>query len=970
MGRPQHYLGFVLLMVGVLFTPFAEPARAQSSIELPISNLQIELNDVVGVTTYYRDKCHWGDCGPFIKYDFMHKEGEFAEGSIVFEPGALKPILESLHSLYPGNREIGMGRIHDYSAFWIQFELDDNTHVNLSTQSHFPHLIPWVITVWKVEDAENPQLTASYYLFHDELHQAVNDFLAEIGSETLPYESALDYGSGQEETADWLADYESITFHKGVSSGIYGAWNLSGDYYGNSHKIHGSPKSIISPFFEIIDTNPVFHQLFEMGFSIHDLSFAVSIDLSDFKPIQYAGEISLLAPSGHDAVISDVTIDLGDSGQVTTSLDIEEVLSLVEERQTLPFLEDALSMFPEIVFLLQTDPERRPFIPYCPGSSDLKPDNISYRVDTTLGYLKPYGPNFFFLEDQSAWTVEFSIPPYSDEWDNLWEKVLDSWLPDSFSVFDASDVDYVFTYKDFAFVLKPDVQENDPKLIAGIKNNLPQNFIYHDEHSQKAGDYFRASAESRLIIPENGDEPYFVECKEARDSIDVTEIVTLPDANAPRKDIGHRVLSGWIMDQDFLGDIGFYDLTAQPDGTVHLLWEKGLGVFYAEGHYDGSGWTRPQLMSNAFFPGREVHAMSNTAGDVHLLWDFSPPGSSGEYSRNTVHLWKSTEGNWQVSEIWDYTEFDQIFVDDSNTIHMAWEEYDGIDNEYFYAYWNETEGLSTKENISRRLGNPLLYSFESLKIAIDQEGTVHAAWVDILEEETVWNVFSKSYVDSYGIYYATREKSGGWTPPEFVGTNPNFLSNIAFGLAEGETPIVIWQADSGITSRTKLDGTWQEPAVLMEIDQTYDIDPRSYSNWDVLRARIRTSTDELGTIHLIWSRDGLGVHYSSYANNEWAKPLSISEEEKPFLTLLDAHAAGRAHIVFLQTTEVGRYEHERDGQLVYVEVVDNQVINFHNLPVFYDSWTSIKKLVLEVDSADRVYLVGIPSLTKIMIRVD
>ncbi len=130
------------------------------------------------------------------------------------------------------------------------------------------------------------------------------------------------------------------------------------------------------------------------------------------------------------------------------------------------------------------------------------------------------------------------------------------------------------------------------------------------------------------------------------------------------------------------------DISASPDGTIHMVWQEGDKVFYTWGLL--GGWAAPKQLSgpgNAYMPKVQV----DYSGAIHAVWD-----------ENTAILYRycpSSGGKWKNEETVASDNAGArnaaLAVDMSYSPHLVWEDRSGA-GDIFYSVKSATSGLSQK----------------------------------------------------------------------------------------------------------------------------------------------------------------------------------------------------------------------------------------------------------------------------------
>ena len=315
-------------------------------------------------------------------------------------------------------------------------------------------------------------------------------------------------------------------------------------------------------------------------------------------------------------------------------------------------------------------------------------------------------------------------------------------------------------------------------------------------------------------------------------------------------------------------------ITIDISGTIHVVWEDTTDgawgtdyeIMYASN--SGSGWTNATVISDDGTNWNDGNSLESaiavdSSGTIHVIWYDGTDGAWGTdyeimYASNSGSGWTnatviSDDGtNWNDGN----SEYPDIAVDSSGTIHVIWEDTTdgawGTDYEIMYAS-NSGSGWTNATVISDDGTNWNDGTSEYPDIAVDSSGNIHVVW----EDDTVG-----AWGTDVEIMYAFNNGSG-WT-------KATVISDIHNG--------IIWN-----------DGDSNKPTIAV---------------------------DRSGTIHVVWYdlTDGAWgtdneIMYASNSGSEWSLPYVISDDdtnwndgnsEYPDIAIDNK---GKAHVVWHDSTD-------------------------------------------------------------------
>ncbi len=232
-----------------------------------------------------------------------------------------------------------------------------------------------------------------------------------------------------------------------------------------------------------------------------------------------------------------------------------------------------------------------------------------------------------------------------------------------------------------------------------------------------------------------------------------------------------------------------------------MVWEETTAsnteIYYARRMPDGS-WSNPYNLSNNPGVSRYPKLALDDNDNVHVGWVDDSPGNV-----EILYAYQLENGAWSapqnVSNSAGHSDAQQLAVDKSGTIHLAW-----MDNtpgvfDIFYSFRSANGTWSDPRNISQSFGT----SGEP-QMSVDQSGITHLIWYD-------------SYSDiPAAVYYSRRTSGDLWSAPQNISNTPLYNTwDPRLAVDDKGLVHVIWNSNFDIYyTYTSPDGVWTAPQNL------------------------------------------------------------------------------------------------------------------------------------------------------------
>jgi len=348
----------------------------------------------------------------------------------------------------------------------------------------------------------------------------------------------------------------------------------------------------------------------------------------------------------------------------------------------------------------------------------------------------------------------------------------------------------------------------------------------------------------------------------------------------------------------------------------------GMGIMPIAGNLSmekqvstGGSWSMTEVVSTESTDNSFVSSLwVDDVGTVHVAWhDHTNYGGSSGTS-HIFYKYKPAGGSWSMTEVVSMestssSEQPSLMVDNEGTVHIAWMDDSnyGGDNDYvydiFYKYKPSGGSWSTTEVVSTESTNYAWYP----SLWVDGNGTVHVAWED-------WTNYGGSSGYEH-IFYKYKPAGGSWSMTEVVSTESTTFSEQASLMVDsGGTVHVAW--DDG----TDYGGSGSD------YDIFYKYKPAGGS-WSTTQVVSTESTDNSGrpslrvggdgTVHVAWedltdyggSGSGdMDIFYKyKPAGGSWSTTEVISTESTGFTwsPSLWVDGEGTVHVAWDDGTDYG-----------------------------------------------------------------
>jgi hypothetical protein len=383
-----------------------------------------------------------------------------------------------------------------------------------------------------------------------------------------------------------------------------------------------------------------------------------------------------------------------------------------------------------------------------------------------------------------------------------------------------------------------------------------------------------------------------------------------------------EVVSTESTDNSFVSSLWIDDV-----GTVYVAWHdhtnyggsSGTSHIFYKYKPAGGSWSTTEVVSTESTSSSEQPSlMVDNEGTVHVAWmDDSNYDGDNDFLYDIFYKYKPSGGSWSTTEVvstesTNYAWYPSLWVDGSDTVHVAWEDWTNYGGGYehiFYKYKPAGGSWSTLEVVSTE---STTFS-EQPSLMVDSGGTVHVAWDDGTE-------YGGSGSD-YDIFYKCKPAGGSWSTTEVVSTESTDNSGRpSLRVGDDGTVHIAWEdltdysgsgSDDDIFYKCKpAGGSWSTTEVVSTESTGFSWSP---SLW----------VDGEGTVHVAWD-DGTeyggsgsddDIFYKckpaggSWSTTEVVSTESTSDSWWPSLTV---GGDGTVHVSWMDLTDYGGSGGDRD----------------------------------------------------------
>jgi hypothetical protein len=368
----------------------------------------------------------------------------------------------------------------------------------------------------------------------------------------------------------------------------------------------------------------------------------------------------------------------------------------------------------------------------------------------------------------------------------------------------------------------------------------------------------------------------------------------------------------------------FPDLAVGPDGSVHIIWSSGLPLDQKEGTSIDLLMYR-ELRDGKWSPindivttnrGKNIYAARNSIvmgrdGRLHVL--VRGPNRIDYINAPWDDAWSAQ--SWSEPRRINGANlpyYDAMAMDSKGKLHALWNEIIPANSrkdcpechDLFYRRSTGNEsGWAAPINLSQSPQDSI-----KPQIKIDKDDHLHIVWEEDLTKDGT--------IEATSTYRRSRDGGRTWDPPVHF-ARPNYaLGQIAIGLQNNSSPIVVYYVRNinAIGYQVSTDGgtTWGDPLQLPDVrpfDSAFD----SYSmvtdgagNVHLIMtgflAEQNTAVDKPGLLHMIWN------------GQTWSKPEVIVADNRYPEWPHAAIAGNRIHVTWFTRNESDR---NRSGEANY-----------------------------------------------------
>jgi uncharacterized repeat protein (TIGR01451 family) len=283
----------------------------------------------------------------------------------------------------------------------------------------------------------------------------------------------------------------------------------------------------------------------------------------------------------------------------------------------------------------------------------------------------------------------------------------------------------------------------------------------------------------------------------------------------------------------------------------------------------------PLNLSNSPGSSQYPQIAVDESGTVHIAWEES------EYPYKTYYTQRKSDGTWSTPQsiVENLEEIYPILtVDSMGIVHILWRGYMPEGSYEIFHVWRDTSGVwSSPHNISNTSGESLL-----LYVAAADNGVIHVVWID-----------STSGQDE--LYYAWRELDGTWSTPQSISGAFNVEYSAQLAVDKDNAVHVVWLSGEWWPSdwnfyyaRRDSNGTWSSPQLCASLND---------------HAEPHMVVDGNGNVHLVWNDFKYlmddDIFYTQRNNaGVWSEPVELSGALDGYWPDIAVGENGDVHVVW------------------------------------------------------------------------
>ncbi len=227
-------------------------------------------------------------------------------------------------------------------------------------------------------------------------------------------------------------------------------------------------------------------------------------------------------------------------------------------------------------------------------------------------------------------------------------------------------------------------------------------------------------------------------------------------------------LDGWtpseLVSSESTGNSTWCSIAVNASGAIHVVWQDvtdygGSGndtdIFYKMKPSGGS-WTTTKVVSSESSIESDAASLAvESDGTVHVTWD--------DYTETTCDVYykmKPSGGSWTTAELvtgdcTGYPFLPSLDVESDESVHIAWEEWDGG---YIFDIYYKMKPSGGSWTAAEAVTQTSTESF-SPSLIVDQDGNVHVTWVEL------------SLYDFLDVCYKKKPDGGTWSSTDILSSN-------------------------------------------------------------------------------------------------------------------------------------------------------------------------------------------------------
>jgi len=343
----------------------------------------------------------------------------------------------------------------------------------------------------------------------------------------------------------------------------------------------------------------------------------------------------------------------------------------------------------------------------------------------------------------------------------------------------------------------------------------------------------------------------------------------------------HKItdLTAQVQSTSFLPKIA-----ADSAGNLHVVWQgytnpeqdtspfAANAIFYTR--WNGESWSQPiDILFDERNASSPVIYIDNL-WRIHVYWDSS---------KGIKHSWAwfdeaQAASKWHTKSVVPHQRTFALATEGDGTVHMVYVDWEGSVRLKYITSHDEGMNWGSAETVAI-VGDPAEVAINTVSMAVDLEGRVHAAW-SVSTRARGWSPESLWYAHSLNV------GKGGWSEPLLIDNDPN--APLRPGVFVATEPLLAVAPDNTLHLFWHRGVYYKDGRFHVESSDGGDTWSEKRPSFPGYRGSTGNDSvvfDSTGMLHLLMSAapaDGSSrVYYSAFKNGQWSPLEYIDFGEHP-----------------------------------------------------------------------------------------